>query len=211
MTASYFTLESEASAQIEVKRSRFVAYLAPVGDEAAARAVIAGRQRLLRDARHHCTAFVLGPNAAVRRSNDDGEPSGTAGAPMLEVLAGACGGHGVTDVVAVVTRWFGGVLLGTGGLARAYADAVRGALDQACLKRFTMHQVYAVTADHAGAAKLDNVVRLLGAAVIGADYAASGVTLTVAVSPEDGLRLTAACQEATAGMATVVAIGEQWV
>ena len=79
------------------------------------------------DARHHCSAFVLGPRSELQRSSDDGEPAGTAGAPMLEVLRGA----GVSDVAAVVTRWFGGTLLGAGGLVRAYGDAVRAALAEA--------------------------------------------------------------------------------
>ena len=87
-----------------------------------------------RDARHHCTAFVLGPDGTTTRSNDDGEPSGTAGAPMLEVLRG----RGLTDVVAVVTRWFGGTLLGTGGLIRAYGDAVSLALEWRGLVRMEL-------------------------------------------------------------------------
>ncbi len=98
-----------------------------------------------RDARHHCTAFVLGPDGTTMRSNDDGEPSGTAGAPMLEVLRG----RGLTDVVAVVTRWFGGTLLGTGGLIRAYGDAVSLALDGASLVRMELREGLVVEVDHA--------------------------------------------------------------
>lgn len=210
MSGHFWTPAAEATAEIEVKRSRFVAYLAPVGDEAAAREVIAARQRLARDARHHCTAFVLGPTGAVRRSNDDGEPSGTAGAPMLEALAGARDGDGVTDAVAVVTRWFGGVLLGTGGLARAYGDAVRAVLEQTRLVRFELRDVFAVTADHVAAAKLDNVLRRSGATVTGTDYAAGGVTLTVAVPPGDGPRLVAVVNETTAGAVECTPAGERW-
>ena len=117
---SYLTIAGRSSAEIEVRRSRFVCDVERVESEEAAREFIEAIRSGSREARHHCTAFILGSNGAIQRSNDDGEPSGTAGAPMLEVLRG----RGVSDVVAVVTRWFGGVLLGTGGLIRAYGDAV---------------------------------------------------------------------------------------
>ena len=130
MTTSRFTtLAGPAIAEIEVKHSRFLCELTPVGagdddaSEVAARAVVEAARKQHWDARHHCSAFVLGPQRQVRRSNDDGEPSGTAGAPMLEALVAS----GLSDVVAVVTRWFGGTLLGAGGLVRAYGDVVRAA------------------------------------------------------------------------------------
>ena len=125
----YLTLAATASAEIEVRRSRFLCEAAPATSEEAARAFIEQVRAGSRDARHHCTAFVLGPEGATVRSNDDGEPSGTAGAPMLDVLRG----RGLTDVVAVVARWFGGTLLGTGGLIRAYGEAVTAALEGATL------------------------------------------------------------------------------
>ncbi|GAA1964816.1 hypothetical protein GCM10009817_00720 [Terrabacter lapilli] len=123
----YLTLAAPATAELEVRRSRFICDVAPASSEEAARAFVEQVRSTSRDARHHCTAYVLGADGATLRSNDDGEPSGTAGAPMLDVLRG----RGLTDVVAVVTRWFGGTLLGTGGLIRAYGDAVSLALDGA--------------------------------------------------------------------------------
>ncbi|HOA88438.1 MAG TPA: YigZ family protein, partial [Propioniciclava tarda] len=115
-----------AESEFEVKRSRFLTTLARVDAEEAAREVIADVRRVHPAARHHCSAFIVEVEGAqhIERSSDDGEPSGTAGAPMLGVLRGS----GVTQVVAVVTRYFGGVLLGTGGLVRAYSDAVAEAL-----------------------------------------------------------------------------------
>ncbi|UUZ61587.1 YigZ family protein [Nocardioides sp. B-3] len=118
---SYLTLGRDSSGQVEVKGSRFLCTLQRVPSEAAARALVAAQRKEHWDARHHCSAFVLGPDGTLQRSSDDGEPAGTAGAPMLEVLRGA----GVSDVAAVVTRWFGGTLLGAGGLVRAHGDAVR--------------------------------------------------------------------------------------
>ncbi len=105
-----------AEAEIEVKRSRFRCTLERVEDEAAARALVERLRREHWDARHHCSAFVVGPPPVpVERSSDDGEPAGTAGAPMLEVLRGA----GLSDTAVVVTRWFGGTLLGAGDHAEA--------------------------------------------------------------------------------------------
>src|SRR5699024_3604111 len=130
MIPSYRTIARSATAEIEVKRSRFRCDLTRVETEEAAREAISRARSQFWDARHHCSAFLLGPEGAaesMERSSDDGEPAGTAGAPMLEVLRGA----GLRDVVAVVTRWFGGTLLGAGGLVRAYSDAVRAAVEVA--------------------------------------------------------------------------------
>ena len=126
---AYLTIAGHANAEIVVSRSRFLCTLERVEDEFGARSVIEQERREHWNARHHCSAFVIGPTRSLERSQDDGEPPGTGGAPILEVLRG----RELSDVVAVVTRWFGGTLLGTGGLSRAYADAARAALDVATL------------------------------------------------------------------------------
>src|ERR1700712_6102615 len=120
-------------AELEVKRSRFVAVLRRTESEAGARALVDERRRSLHDARHHCSAFVLhgGDEGPIARSSDDGEPSGTAGMPMLQVLQGA----GLADVCLVVTRYFGGTLLGAGGLVRAYSGAASAAVARAPTRR----------------------------------------------------------------------------
>lgn len=134
------TIASAVEHRLEVKKSVFLARLEPVDSVEAADAVVARVRKDHWDARHHCVALVIGPHADRQRSNDDGEPAGTAGAPMLEVLRH----REVTDLVAVVTRWFGGTLLGAGGLVRAYGGAVTGALDRAQLvKRVQLTQVTA--------------------------------------------------------------------
>ncbi|WP_369056053.1 YigZ family protein [Kineococcus terrestris] len=138
-----------------VERSRFVCTLRPVADEAAAEAVVAAVRRELADARHHCTAVVLGDDGSLRRSGDDGEPAGTAGAPMLAALEGA----GVTGAVAVVSRWFGGTLLGTGGLVRAYGGAVTGALEEAGLAPRRWVDLVAVHAGPADAGRVEAELR----------------------------------------------------
>ncbi|MFV0632756.1 IMPACT family protein [Demequina sp.] len=121
------TIASAVEHRLEIKRSVFLTRLTPVATLDEADAVVAAIRKADWDARHHCTALVIGPHGERQRSSDDGEPAGTAGVPMLEVLRH----RHVTDVVAVVSRWFGGVKLGAGGLVRAYGNAVAGALDEA--------------------------------------------------------------------------------
>lgn len=120
---SYLAPAGEAWGEIREKGSRFLAWIGPAGDEEAARAALDGLTRRYPDATHHCWAWRLG-SPPRERSSDAGEPSGTAGVPILQVLRGA----GLSDTFAVVIRWFGGTRLGKGGLARAYAGAAREAL-----------------------------------------------------------------------------------
>ncbi|MDX1997633.1 MAG: YigZ family protein [Thermoanaerobaculia bacterium] len=121
--AAYRAPVARAEAEIREKGSVFLARLAPAGREEDARAFLAEVSREHPDATHHCWAWRLGPQPH-ERSSDAGEPGGTAGVPMLQVLRGA----GLADVVVVVVRWYGGTNLGKGGLARAYAGAVRAAV-----------------------------------------------------------------------------------
>lgn len=203
---SYLTPARDAQAEIEVKRSRFLCTIARVEDEASARAVVDRLRKQHHDARHHTSAFVLGPAAAVERSSDDGEPSGTAGAPMLEVVRGAA----VSDVVAVVTRWFGGTLLGAGGLVRAYGDAVRAGLDAAGTQHRSLVQELLLEVDHADAGRVESELRSRGVAVLDTDYAGA-VTLRLGVAPADVRRLDALVAELTSGAAAVSVAGERWV
>ncbi len=206
MVTDYLTIARDGQSEIEVKRSRFLATLARAEDEAAARAVVERLRREHWDARHHCSAFVLGPGAELQRSSDDGEPAGTAGAPMLEVLRG----REVSDVVAVVTRWFGGVLLGAGGLVRAYGDAVRAALDEVGLQRRSLLTEWVVELGHAEAARAESELRARGVAVVDVSYAAT-VILRLGVPPVDVDRLHGLVAELSGGRALAVAAGERWV
>ena len=138
-----------------VKKSRFIATVVPVRSVAEADAEIAALRKRYWDARHNCVALVVGHHADQQRSSDDGEPSGTAGVPMLEVLRQ----RHLTPLVAVVTRYFGGVLLGAGGLVRAYSSAVSGALDGARLIHRRVLSELALDVPHADAGRLDNWLR----------------------------------------------------
>jgi len=202
----YLTVAAAATAEIEVKRSRFLGQVARVRTEEQARAVVERARKEHWDARHHCSAFVLGPDAAVLRSSDDGEPSGTAGAPMLEVLRG----RGVSDVAAVVTRYFGGVLLGAGGLVRAYSEAVRAALDAADLVERRLLDLYDVEVDHALAGRLENELRSRGVLVRGVDYT-EVATLHLGVDAGTGPAAETLVAELTAGGSPLRPAGCAWV
>ena len=200
---SYWVPAGPVTAEIEVRRSRFQCRLERVETEAAARSVVAEVRKEHWDARHHCSAFVLGPGGQVVRSSGDGEPAGTAGAPMLEVLRGA----ELSDVAAVVTRWFGGVLLGTGGLARAYGDAVRVAIDELARVERRLFSVVEVSVPHAQVGRLENELRSRGLLVRGVGYAESA-TITMAVDP--GLDVAGVVGELSGGTAALRAVGSEW-
>lgn len=205
---SYRTVAAPVVAGVQEKRSVFECWLRRAEDEAGARAVVEEARATHWDARHHCSAFVLGPDGALVRSNDDGEPAGTAGTPMLEVLTGA----GLTHVVAVVTRWFGGTLLGTGGLVRAYSDAVRAALAEArLLTRVRVGEVD-VRVSHAAAGRLEHDLRARGVAVPDVRYD-EHVTLRVQVPAAELDGLPGLLASLTSGEAELVAgsEGEGWL
>lgn len=156
MTQAYpSTIAGRVDHELEIKRSRFIAHLQPVGSVAEADAFIAAVRKEFWDARHNCVAMVTGELGDQARSSDDGEPSGTAGVPMLEVLRR----RGMTDVVAVVTRYFGGVKLGAGGLVRAYGSAVSEALDAARIVRRRALTRVSVDVPHADAGRCENQLR----------------------------------------------------
>lgn len=113
----YKTTAENGTASYEIQKSRFIAYTSHVENEAEARDFVTAIKKKHFDARHNCSAWVLGADSSQQKSNDDGEPGGTAGNPILEAIKQ----HGLTNVVVVVTRYFGGIKLGAGGLIRAYS------------------------------------------------------------------------------------------
>ncbi|KHL12508.1 putative YigZ family protein [Mumia flava] len=205
MIDAYLVPGSVGESVVEDRGSRFVGRVRRVETEDEARAVIAAARAQHPDARHHCTAFVLGPEGALRRSNDDGEPGGTAGAPMLDVLDK----RGVRDVVAVVTRWFGGTLLGAGGLVRAYGEATSRALDDAGVLRRERQVLVRVRVGHADAGRLEHELRSGGVAVRGVTYGADA-SFEVAVAPGRVDALDAQVAALTAGTAALEVGDEVW-
>lgn len=204
--SSYRTIASPVSATIEARRSRFLADLARAPTEEEARAVIDAARRAHHDARHHCSAFILGADGRIERSNDDGEPSRTAGAPMLEVLRGS----GLSDVVVVVTRWFGGTLLGTGGLIRAYSDAVAAAVELARPLRRELLVEAILEVSHADAGRIEHELRAAGAQVEGVDYG-QVATVRLAVAPQEVERLSETVLRLSGGQGRLAPGQSRWV
>lgn len=203
---SYQTIRAPVTASIEERRSVFECWLRRADSEQDARAVVEEARSTHWDARHHCSAWVLGPDADLVRSNDDGEPSGTAGNPMLEVLIHS----GFSDVVAVVTRWFGGTLLGAGGLVRAYGDAVRAACAEAQPLRRQLFQLGTVEVEHADAGRIEHDLRAHGVVVQDVDYASS-VTLHLGVPVGDRAEVAAQVARLTGGTAALRPGATEWV
>lgn len=163
----YFkTAARQAQAELTVKRSRFIGHIAPVPDRERAFAYIEGVRQRHRDARHNVYAFRL-MDGPYEKYSDDGEPQGTAGQPVLEVLAK----EGMTDCAVVVTRYFGGVLLGAGGLSRAYAQAAKAALDAAGVVVMKACAVYSLSCDYACFERIASLARDSGWPVADVRYA----------------------------------------
>jgi uncharacterized YigZ family protein len=136
----YLTISSVGNGEYTEKKSRFLGEIHPVTTEEEAAAVVAQARKRYYDARHHCYAWILGDDGSVKKASDDGEPSGTAGIPILKVIDGA----GLRNVVVVVTRYFGGTLLGTGGLVRSYTQAAQAAVANAQIARMCRCRVYRI-------------------------------------------------------------------
>ncbi|MBO7634469.1 MAG: YigZ family protein [Lachnospiraceae bacterium] len=202
----YKTIQQEATGEITEKKSRFIATLRPVSTEEEALAFIAEMKKKYWDARHNCSAYIIGTDKPLERCSDDGEPSRTAGMPMLEVLKGC----GLSNICAVVTRYFGGILLGTGGLVRAYqAATAEGIKSSVILTRKYLNKIK-LTLDYTAYGKVQY-------------YAASehlnmeepvfsdSVSVTFLLSDEERGRLLSYATEATSGKAGIEDLGKSWV
>lgn len=212
----YTTVRGEHRHETDVRRSRFITVVRRIASEDEARLLLTELRREFHDARHHCSAVVLGPDRSVQRANDDGEPSGTAGAPMLDAILkrdNADGEADLSDVAVVVVRYFGGVLLGAGGLVRAYSDAVSQALDSAPRVRRRLLQLLAVPVAHTDAGRVENELRNAGVDVLGTDYPAERATIRVAIpagnASIDGFRARLA--SLTAGQSGAQLLDLKWV
>ncbi|QXJ19793.1 YigZ family protein [Actinomadura graeca] len=186
------------SGELEVRRSRFVCTLARVGGEAEAVEFLGAHRRAHRDASHNCTAYVVGERGEIAKSSDDGEPAGTAGIPMLEVLLR----RGVTGTAAVVTRHFGGVKLGAGGLVRAYGQVVAETLDAVGLVELRPVVRVTVGVEHALAGRFLGDLHGRGPAPVDVRYGA-GVEADVVVPVGEAEAFEAWAAGVTAGRARV--------
>lgn len=186
--------------ELLVSNSRFIADARPARDVVQARAVIAAIRAELPDANHHCYAYLIGYGASVQAGmSDDGEPSGTAGRPMMAVLRGG----DIGDVVVVVTRYFGGTLLGTGGLVRAYGDAVRQVLLQLPRDVRLARQRVTVGIGYAEDGAVRRALAAVGATIVTEVYAAD-VQLTFDVLESRAEPLLAQLRDITSARMTML-------
>ncbi|MBS4942420.1 MAG: YigZ family protein [Actinomyces graevenitzii] len=195
---------SASEIDLEIKRSHFLGLAARTTSEAQAREFIASRRALYPDARHHCSAFIIANPGATptERSNDDGEPSGTAGKPMLEVLRGSQ----IFDVTVVVTRYFGGTLLGTGGLVRAYSQATAQALEQLSLCKRSQQYLWQLRAPVAEAGRIEAELRAGGANIVQTRWE-SQATIELASAVGNPTELAALVANVTRGQGQLEAAG----
>ncbi|MDA3973037.1 YigZ family protein [Enterococcus thailandicus] len=156
MIERYLTVKEDGQSEIEIKKSRFICSFKRVTTEEEAKMFIQAIKKEHWKANHNCSAFVIGDKSEIQRSSDDGEPSGTAGIPMLEVLKK----NELINVVAVVTRYFGGIKLGAGGLIRAYTQAVSHGLTEIGIVEGTLQQEFAVAITYPQLGKLENFLEL---------------------------------------------------
>lgn len=180
--------------EIIEKKSRFIATVRPVDTEEEALQFIEGLKKKYWNATHNCFAYVIGDNMEIQRFSDDGEPSGTAGKPMLEVLLG----EDVHNVAVVVTRYFGGTLLGTGGLVRAYGKSVKAGLENSMVVDKIKGMQLEIKTDYNGLGKIQYLLGQRKIAILDSEYA-EDVTVTALVPAAQLDEVKSAITEATGG------------
>lgn len=205
MQEQYRTVARAGVHETEINRSRFLCALAPAATEQEAQEFVALVRKEHPTATHNCFAYVIGADASVQKASDDGEPGGTAGVPMLQMLMR----REVRYVVAVVTRYYGGVKLGAGGLIRAYGGSVGEALDALGTITRQRFRLASVTVDHQRAGKLENDLRATGRTVREVRYA-EAVTIGIGLPNADVEGFRAWLADATAGTARLELGGEAY-
>ena len=202
----YKTIQQEATGEITEKKSRFIATLRPVSSEEEALAFIAEMKKKYWDARHNCSAYIISTDKPLERCSDDGEPSRTAGMPMLEVLKGS----GLSNVCAVVTRYFGGILLGTGGLVRAYQAATAEGIKNSVILTCKYLNRIKLTLDYTAYGKVQYYAVSEHLSMDEPVFSDS-VSVTFSLSDEERGKLLSYATEATSGKAGIEDLGKSWV
>lgn len=198
MMEPYKILYQGGEGEIVEKKSRFIATTRPVKSEEEAAAFVEEIRKKYWDARHNCYAWVIGERGQLSRCSDDGEPAQTAGRPMLDVLTG----EGIRDACVVVTRYFGGTLLGTGGLVRAYSGAVQEGLRHSVVVEKLPGRQLQILTDYNGAGKIQYVAAQMGILVQDMEYAEQ-VNMRVIAPLARAEQFIAQVTERTAGRARI--------
>ncbi|MFD5059263.1 YigZ family protein [Streptomyces sp. NPDC058394] len=205
MQEQYRTVARAGVHETEINRSRFICALAPAATEQEAQDFVGRIRREHPTATHNCFAYVIGADASVQKASDDGEPGGTAGAPMLQMLMR----REMRYVVAVVTRYYGGVKLGAGGLIRAYGGVVGEALDELGTITRQRFRLATITVGHQRAGRLENDLRATGLAVREVRYA-EAVIIEIGLPDSDVESFRSWLADATAGEALLELGGEAY-
>ncbi|MEC5187927.1 YigZ family protein [Geobacillus thermodenitrificans] len=203
MLQKYYTVKGYGEQEIVIEKSRFICYINRAETEEEAVAFIQQIKKKHWDATHNCSAYLIGEHDQIQKANDDGEPSGTAGVPMLEVLKK----KGLKDTVAVVTRYFGGIKLGAGGLVRAYGRAVTEGLNAAGIVERRLMRIMHVTIDYTWLGKVENELRSSNYKVKNIHYS-DRVTIEIFVEETDKTSFAAWIEDLTNGRSTI-SEGEQ--
>ncbi|WP_371095161.1 YigZ family protein [Streptomyces sanglieri] len=205
MQEQYRTVARAGVHETEINRSRFICALAPAATEQEAQDFVARIRKEHPTATHNCFAYVIGADACVQKASDDGEPGGTAGVPMLQMLTR----REMRYVVAVVTRYYGGVKLGAGGLIRAYGGVVGEALDALGTLTRRRYRLATITVGHQRAGKLENDLRATGRTVREVRYA-EAVVIEIGLPEADVEAFRGWLADATAGEAGLELGGEAY-
>lgn len=206
MRENYLTVKGYGESEIVISKSRFLTYIERAETEEDAISFIDGIKKLHHNATHNCSAYIIGEHDHIQKANDDGEPSGTAGVPMLEVLKK----QGLKDTVVVVTRYFGGIKLGGGGLIRAYGKATTEGLTAAQIVERKLHHVMKVTIDYTWLGKVENEIRSSSYSLEEIRYL-EGVEIIVSVLKEEEEQFRSWITEMTNGQATITFEDAQFV
>lgn len=203
MILKYKTVYEGKSAEIVEKKSRFIANVKQVHSEEEALDFLEKIRKKYWDARHNCYAYVIGERSEIQRCSDDGEPGGTAGKPMLDVLLG----EEIHDTIIVVTRYFGGTLLGTGGLVRAYQGAAKAGLEASTVITKCWGRKFEIETDYTGLGKIQYILGQRGLTILDTIYT-DKVQIKVLVPQEEVGQVQAEITEGTNAQAKICA-GEE--
>lgn len=201
----YNTILEEATGEIVEKKSKFICNLYHIESDEEAAAIINALKKEHYQARHVCSAYILGAGSDTVKYSDDGEPSGTAGRPMLDILKG----KGLTYTLACVTRYFGGVLLGTGGLVRAYSDSLNAGISNAKIVVMELQKQIKFKTDYTNLGKIKYALPGFNASVINEEYT-DMVDITIAFPSEMESRVKKYICELTGGKALVEDLQETY-
>src|SRR5690625_4002083 len=179
MLSTYYTVKQNGTHEINIQRSRFIGYVGRISSEEEAQSFIQSIKKKHHDATHNCSAYLIGEHNQIQKANDDGEPGGTAGIPMLEVLKKLS----LKNIVIVVTRYFGGIKLGAGGLIRAYSRATSETIKSTGIVKCELMKIVSITIDYQQLGRIENYIHQTGFIIEDITYLEK-VTLTVLVQLE---------------------------